>query len=442
MTDELRNKIAALPLTSGVYLMKDTAGKIIYIGKAVSLRKRVQSYFRGRSQNAKLRVPRSGVPPVARSGTGGGIKTDVLVSNITDIAFLPTHSEAEALILEAALIKEHLPKYNIDLKDGKSYPYIQITNEEFPRVSVVRLNKFDQKIKGYRYFGPYVDAALIREALALIRKIFPFCSCHPLPKKPCLYYNIGLCPAPCVGAISIEDYRRNIASIALVLAGEKDSLYRNLKNEMENLSRAEEFEKAAKVRDQMQAVGALYSSSPDINYFKEAEQLERAFGLPRRPERIECIDISHTFGEGSVGSLISFHNGKPDKSNYRRFRIRETSGIDDFKMIAEVVRRRYSRLKREGLPYPDLVVIDGGKGQLAAAFDELNSLEIAIPVVSLAKREEEVFIPGKRSAVQLSRDSLALKLLQRVRDEAHRFAVSYHRLLRGKKVFSTDNKDG
>jgi len=414
MDTALKNKIAALPLSSGVYIMKDAGGKIIYIGKAVSLRKRVQSYFRGRTQN---------------------IKTDALVANITDLDFLPTHSEAAALILEAALIKEHLPKYNIDLKDGKSYPYIQITNEKFPRVSVVRLGKFDQKIKGYRYFGPYVDATLIREALALIRKIFPFCSCHPLPKKPCLYHSIGLCPAPCVGAISVEDYRRNIASIALVLAGEKDSLYRNLKNEMERLSRAEEFEKAAKVRDQMQAIGALYSSSPDLNYFKEAEQLERALSLPRRPERIECIDISHTFGERSVGSLITFHNGKPDKANYRRFRIKETSGIDDFKMIAEVVRRRYSRLKREGLPYPDLVVIDGGKGQLAAACDELNSLEIAIPVVSLAKREEEVFIPGKRSAVLLSRDSLALKLLQRVRDEAHRFAVSYHRLLRGKKVF-------
>ena len=417
MNVALKDKIAALPLTSGVYLMKDAGGKIIYVGKAVSLRRRVQSYFRSRRQDAK---------------------TDVLVGNIADITIVPTHSEAEALILEAALIKEHLPKYNIDLKDGKSYPYIEITDEEFPLVSVVRLSKFDQKVKGYRYFGPYVDAALIREALALIRKIFPFCSCRPLPKKPCLYHSIGLCPAPCIGAVSVEDYHRNIDNIILVLAGEKDTLYRNLKEEMERLSRAEEFERAAKLRDQMQAVGALYSSSPDVNYFKEAEQLERAFCLPRRPERIECIDISHTFGERSVGSLVSFHNGKPDKANYRRFRIRETPGIDDPKMIAEVVRRRYSRLKREGLPYPDLVVIDGGKGQLSSACAELDRLKIAIPVVSLAKREEEVYIPGKRSAVALSRDSLALKLLQRVRDEAHRFAISYHRLLRGKKVFEKD----
>jgi excinuclease ABC subunit C len=414
MMNALKAKIALLPTSSGVYLMKDASGKIIYVGKAVNLRSRVRSYFRGRV---------------------GDPKTSALVGHIADLDFLVTHSEAEALILEASLIKEHLPKYNIDLKDGKTYPYIQITDDEFPRVSVVRLNKFDQKIKGHRYFGPYVDAALIREALTIIRKIFPFCSCHPLPKKPCLYHDMGLCPAPCIGAVTVPDYRRTIANITLILAGEKDELYRNLKKDMEELSRMREFEKAARVRDEMRAVGALYSSGPDVNYFKEAEQLERALHLPRRPERVECIDISHTFGEGSVGSLASFHNGKPDKSNYRRFRIRETAGIDDFRMIAEVVRRRYGRLKREGQPYPDLVVIDGGKGQLAAACEELSELEIDIPVISLAKREEEVFTPGKRSAIRLPRDSLALKLLQRVRDEAHRFAVSYHRLLRNKKVF-------
>jgi excinuclease ABC subunit C len=410
----LKQKIAALPTTSGVYLMKDAAGKIIYIGKAVNLHARVRSYFRGKAQDPK---------------------TSALVPNIADIEHLPTNSEAEALILEASLIKKHLPKYNVDLKDGKTYPYIEVTEEKFPRVSVVRLSRFDEKVPGRRYFGPYVDVALVREALALIRKIFPFCTCHPMPKKACLYHSIGLCPAPCLGAISREDYGRNIAHIVQVLSGEKDGLYRDLKEEMETLSREEQFESAARVRDQMRAVGALYSSSPDVNYFKEAEQLERALKLPRRPERIECIDISHTFGERSAGSLVSFHNGKPDKSNYRRFRIRETMGIDDFKMIAEVVRRRYGRLKREGRPYPDLVVIDGGKGQLASACDELKALGIDIPVVSLAKREEEVFTPAKRSAVRLSQDSLALKLLQRVRDEAHRFAVSYHRLLRGKHVF-------
>jgi excinuclease ABC subunit C len=414
MNDTLKNKISSLPLTSGVYLMKNAAGKVIYVGKAVNLRSRLQSYFRGRAAN---------------------VKTDLLVSNIVDIDTIGTQSEAEALILEAALVKQYDPRYNIELKDNKSYPYIQITDDEFPQISVMRLARPEQRKFGGRYFGPYTDVALVREALGLIRKIFPFCTCRPLPKKACLFHDIGLCPAPCVGKITKANYRRTIRHIAQVLNGRKDALYHDLHKEMEAAAAAKDFETAAKLRDQLRAIGALYSSSPDVNYFKEAEQLERALKLPRRPERIECIDISTTMGERSVGSLVSFLDGKPDKSNYRRFRIREVWGIDDFRMIAEVVRRRYGRLKREGAAYPDLIVIDGGKGQLAAAVKELKTLGVDIPVVSLAKREEEIFTPGRRAAVILSKDSLALKLLQRVRDEAHRFAVAYHRLLRGKKTF-------
>jgi len=426
MTEQLRNKIASLPLTSGVYLMKDAGGKIIYIGKAINLRRRVQSYFRGH-------VP---LIPEANSVRVPAItKTSLLVDNIADIEVVHAHSEAEALILEAALVKEHLPKYNIDLKDAKSYPYIEITGDKFPLVSVVRFVKDTQKKKDARYFGPYVDAKLIREALVLIRKIFPFRTCVPMPKKPCLYYGIGLCKAPCAGKISVEDHRRNIKSIVLILEGRKDDLYRQLKEGMERLSRAKDFEQAAQVRDQLRAIGALYSSSPDANYFKEVEQLQRALGLPRPPERMECIDISTTMGERAVGSLVSFLNGKPDKTQYRRFRIKEVEGMDDFKMVAEVVRRRYGRLKREGAAYPDLIVIDGGKGQLAAAQAELKKMDADIPLISLAKREEEVFLPGKRHAVLLSKDSLGLKLLQRVRDEAHRFAIAYHRKLRNKKFY-------
>lgn len=414
MDNTMKARIAALPVTSGVYLMKDAAGKVIYVGKAVNLRRRVESYFRpGRRDR----------------------KTDLLVENIADIEAVRTDSEAEALILEAALVKRYDPKYNIELKDAKSYPYIQITDDSFPVVSIMRLARSEQRAAGNLYFGPYTDVALVREALGIIRKIFPFRTCQPLPDKACLYHDIGLCPAPCAGKITREDYLRTVRHIAQVLAGERDELYRDLKAEMEAAAAARDFETAAKLRDQLRAIGALYSSSPDVNYFKEAEQLERALRLPRRPERIECIDISTTMGERSVGSLVSFHHGRPDKANYRRFRIREVSGMDDFRMVGEVVRRRYGRLKREGAPYPDLVVIDGGKGQLAAAAEELKKLEVDIPVVSLAKREEEVFVPGRRAAVALSRDSLALKLLQRVRDEAHRFAVSYHRLLRGKKTF-------
>ena len=471
MDIDFKNKISTLPLTSGVYLMKDKDGAIIYVGKAVSLRKRVQSYFRGQTHNAKLRGTRSGVPSVPRSGTGGGIKTGLLVAHIADIDFILTHSEAEALILEASLIKEHQPKYNIELKDGKSYPYIRITGchpesrcfsrdegsprlpagdsssrkdigtrndargDKFPLVSVVRIARLEDKDPSCRYFGPYVEAGLVREALTLIRKIFPFRTCAPFADKACLYHDLGLCDAPCEDKVSVEDYRRNIRNIALILDGSRDELYRQLKKDMEAFSKEKRFEEAARARDRLRAVSALYSSSGDVNCFKEAEQLERLLSLSRRPERIECIDISMIMGQHSVGSLVSFLNGKPDKSQYRRFRIKEVEGIDDFKMVAEVVRRRYGRLKREGAPFPDLIVIDGGKGQLASACAELKKLEVDIPVISLAKREEEVFAPGKRSPVVLSRDSLALKLLQRLRDEAHRFAVAYHRLLRGKKVF-------
>lgn len=201
------------------------------------------------------------------------------------------------------------------------------------------------------------------------------------------------------------------------------------------MAEAQKFEQAAKVKDQLRAIGALYSGTKDVNYYKEAEQLKRAFNLPRTPQRIETFDISNIMGQQAVGSMVSFLCGKPDKKNYRRFRIKDVSGIDDFKMIAEVVKRRYRRLRNEGAVFPDLIVIDGGKGQLSAALAELELLEVDIPIVSLAKREEEVFAPKKRAAIRLSLNSLGLKLLQRMRDEAHRFAISYHRTLRTKKSF-------
>jgi len=410
---DLKTRIKLLPLTSGVYLFKDLEGRIIYIGKAVSLRKRVESYFRRQTQS---------------------LKTDLLVEHIHQIDYLLTHSEAEALLLEASLIKEHQPKYNIELKDGKTYPYIQITQEEFPLVSVVRMNMRKNKNVKADYYGPYVNPTLIREALIIIRKIFHFRSCETLPNKPCLDYHLGICEAPCVQKITKQAYARNIKHVRSILEGKKDDLYSNLQQEMENLAQAKDFEAAAKVRDQIRAIGALYSGTKDINYFKEAEQLQRAFGLAHAPERIECFDISNTMGNQSVGAMVLFANGKPDKANYRKFKIKTVEGIDDFRSIAEIVGRRYARLKKEGLPYPDLIIIDGGKGQLAAAVKVLKELEIEIPLISLAKREEEVFLPGKRNPIVLSKESLGLKLLQRVRDEAHRFGLTYHRLLRAKNM--------
>jgi len=409
--------IQSLPITSGVYIMKDKDGGVVYVGKAISIRKRVQSYFRKDT---------------------GSLKTDLLVEVIAVIEHIDTASEAEALILEASLIKEHMPKYNILLKDGKTYPHIQVTKEKFPLISVVRMTSQKAQDVKADYYGPYTSPALIREALTIIRRIFHSRSCETMPDKPCLDYHIGLCDAPCIGHISEEEYRRNIRHVCLILQGKKQELLKSLHGDMEQFAQQKDFESAAKVRDQIRAIGALYSSNKDVNYFKEAEQLERALNLPKAPARIECFDISNIMGNQSVGSMVSFLNGKPDKNNYRRFKIRQVEGIDDFKMMAEVVRRRYTRLKKEGLIFPDLIIVDGGKGQLSATVDELKKLEIEIPIISLAKREEEVFMPNKRNSVILEKDSLGLRLLQRVRDEAHRFAVQYHRLLRGKKVFGIE----
>ena len=415
----IKTTVKGLPTTSGVYLYKDSAGAVIYVGKAVNIRKRVESYFRTNT---------------------GSFKTDMLVSNIVAIETIQTASEAEALILEASLIKQYQPKYNVELKDGKTYPYIQITKEEFPLVSVIRFNARRHKDIKAELYGPYVNPTLIREALQIIRKIFPFRTCEPFANKLCLYYDMGLCQGPCEKKISKEEYQRNIRSIRFILDGKKDDLYRNLHLEMEGLSRSHDFEGAARLRDQIRAIGALYSGTGDVNYFKEAEQLERALGLGKAPVRIECFDISNIMGNQSVGSMVSFLSGKPDKSNYRRFRIKTVSGIDDFQMIAEVVRRRYTRLQKEGASFPDLIVIDGGKGQLAAAMKELKKLKLSLGLISLAKREEEIFIPGKRNSLKLSHDSLGLKLLMRVRDEAHRFGLKYHTLLRAKKFLPGGTK--
>lgn len=417
----LQDQIKTLPLTSGVYLMKDESGRVIYIGKAVSLRKRVQSYFRKKSVGAE----------------GYALKLEKLVSKIYSIEHLCTNGEAEALILEASLVKQYAPKFNVDLRDDKSYPYIQITNEEFSRISIER-----PRIKNprYSYYGPYVSPVLIREALNIIRRIFHFRTCQPFPDKACLDYHMGLCDAPCIANISKADYARNIRNVRLILEGRKDELYQKLTEDMQALSKEKKYEEASALRDQLRALGALYSGTSDVNYFKEAEQLQRALNLPRTPERIETIDISNIMGEFSVGSMVSFLRGKPDKSNYRRFRIKTVEGIDDFSMIAEIVRRRYSRLQREGKNFPDLIVIDGGKGQLATAVGELKKLKLNLPVISLAKREEEIFVPAKRVSIRLAADSLGLKLLQRMRDEAHRFAVSYHRLLRKKNFVETNGR--
>jgi excinuclease ABC subunit C len=408
---DVKARAAALPIGSGVYLMKNAEGQVVYVGKAISLRRRVRSYFQKTSSKTK---------------------TDLLVREICDIDYRETASEAEALILESALIKEHGPKYNVSLRDDKSYPLIEITDEPYPRVSVCRPRA---RKPGARYFGPYVNAILIREALKVLRRIFYFRTDEKLDERIRLDYQIGLVEAPRIEDVDVDNYQKNIENLCLILEGKTDVLYRTLTDEMEALSRELRFEDAARVRDQLRAIGALYSGTKDVNYFKEAEQVQRALGLNRMPERIECFDISNLMGKQAVGSMVSFWQGRPDKKNYRRFRIRDIKGIDDFAMIAEIVRRRYRRLRDEKKPYPDLIVIDGGKGQLGAAVAQLVLLGVDIPLCSLAKREEEIFLPGKRMPVILKKESLGLQLLQRVRDEAHRFAVEYHKKLRSKEFF-------
>ncbi|MBF0384533.1 MAG: excinuclease ABC subunit UvrC [Candidatus Omnitrophica bacterium] len=407
----LKETILKIPLVCGVYLMKSKQRQVIYVGKAVNLRRRVQSYFKENHPDPK---------------------TGKLAADISYVDFIETSSEAEALILEASLIKKYAPKYNIDLRDDKSFPYIEITGDEFPRIFLSRPRK---KNKTSKYFGPYTEPRLAREALSLIRKIFHFRSCKALPGKVCLDHHLGLCDGPCEGKVSKEEYKMIVKKISLILEGKKDDLYRGLSKEMDKAAQNEDFELAAKARNQMLALGALYSGAKDMNYYKEAEQLKMVLGLKNSPLRIEAFDISNTMGAQSAGSMVSFFNGKPDKSNYRRFRIRETEGIDDYKMISEVVRRRYKRVKEEKGLLPDLIVIDGGKGQLSAAQKELAALELNVPMVSLAKQEEEIYLPNKSRPVKMPPDSLGLQLLQRVRDEAHRFALGYHRKLRSKNVF-------
>jgi len=410
--ERIAKRARSIPPASGVYLMKDDSGTVIYVGKAVDLKKRVASYFRRR-------------PTLS--------KTDFLVDKIADIDTVVTGSEAEALILEASLIKRYQPYYNISLRDDKTYPYIEITGDPFPRVAIVRPRALNP---ASTYYGPYTSVSLIREALEIIRRIFPFRTCDPFPDKECLFFHIGLCAAPCIGRQTRQDYGKTIRHIRIILDGKKDRLFKQLTAEMERCARRREFERAAKIRDQLRAIGALYSGTGDINYFKEAEQLQRALNLPVLPKRIETFDISNIMGQQSVGSMVSFFNGRPDKHQYRRFKIKTVEGSDDPRMMAEVIGRRYSRLKQEHRLMPDLIVIDGGKGQLSSAQTKIRELDLDIPMISLAKREEEVFVPGRRSAIVLPRNSLGLKLLQRCRDEAHRFAVSYHRMLRNKKTFN------
>lgn len=539
LPQELTEKLAVLPDKPGVYLMKDEHGRIIYVGKAVNLKNRVRSYFQsGKNHSAKVRA---------------------MVARIVDLEYIVTGSEMEALILECNLIKKHRPKYNISLRDDKSFPYVKVTlNEEFPRVHITRKVIKD----GARYFGPYTSAGAVHETLRLLKRLFPLRSCRQLDsRRPCLQHHIKRCLAPCAGMVEAADYREMIKSVMLFLEGRSDDVIKGLRRRMENAAENLEFELAAKLRDQLNAVEKVVekqnivtgSGDHDVigmarsamgtcvqvffvrsgkmvgrdhfllsgseneeddtvltafikQYYSDATFIPReillpaelneqellaawlttikggkvAVETPRRgtkrdlvimaadnaavvleeqsarlkdqddrtegavrelgeyldldvlPDRIECFDISHTQGAETVASMVVFEGGKPKKEDYRRYKLKTVEGKpDDFKSMQEVTLRRYQEAKE---PLPDLIIIDGGKGQLSAALEVIRGVGLhEIPVVGLAKEFEHIFREDISEPLILPRHSQALYLVQRIRDEAHRFAITYHRKLRSKR---------
>ena len=543
MTDLVAEKLKLLPDSPGVYIMKDARGKIIYVGKAIVLKNRVRQYF----QSSRNQAP----------------KVRAMVSHVADFETIMTANEVESLILEANLIKKHRPRYNIRLKDDKSYPYVKVTvQEEYPRVFITRRVLRD----GARYFGPYTNVTALRDSLKLLKRLFPLRTCRTMPDRPCLEYHIKRCLAPCVGKVTEEDYRAMIRAVLLFLEGRTDDVERELEHRMQLAAEAYHFETAARLRDQLAAVrkaaerqnivtgagdqdaigmarsaagvcvqiffirggkmigrehfllrGSEEESDADIlrafleQYYNQAtfvprevllpcaidatgqeiierwlaekkgggkvalltpqrgtkrdivvmatgnaekfladeetrrsladeqtlgavEELGRYLGLKKPPHRMECFDISHNQGQETVASMVVFEGGMPKKSDYRRFKIKSAEGKpDDFLSMREVTTRRYVGLPEEELP--DLIIIDGGKGQLSSALEIIRGAagHKDVPVVGLAKQFELVFTEGNSEPVELPRRSQSLYLIQRIRDEAHRFAITFHRKLRGKR---------
>ncbi len=405
-----KKKIKSLPDAPGVYMMRNGRKRIIYIGKAKSLRKRVSQYFRKKSVL--------------------DIKTAKMVGYIQNIDFITTATEDQALILEAMLIRKYRPYYNIELRDDKSFPFVMITKDRFPRVFIVRPK---EKIDAF-YFGPFTSANLLRNCLKQIRRIFSFCTCKN-PKKSCLYSKIGLCPGADIKGKKLVSYKRNIKNLRLFLEGKNDKLLAGLNQQMLVASRKKDYETAIRIRDQIRSFSNL-TQNKDITIL---EQLKKSLHLKKIPFRIEAFDISNTSGTFATGAMVSFLNGLYDKNNYRRFKIKSVSKIDDYAMLKEVLLRRYRRVIKQSLTLPDLIVVDGGKGQLACAKEVLEELKLDIDLISIAKKEEEIFTPIRNKAVVLPFDSSSLQFLRCVRDEVHRFAISYHKLLR-KKGFLSEKK--
>ncbi len=422
--------LLSLPTKPGVYIYKDAGNNVIYVGKAKDLKKRVSSYFSNKPLDAK---------------------TIKLVSEVNSLDFILTGSEIEAFLLESTLIKKHKPFYNIKLMDDKSYPYIAITKGTNPAVLLVR-NTSD---KNAYYFGPYTQAKAVKTVLKLIRKIFPYQSVKNHPKKKCLYFHLGLCPCIRNGPEGLEIYKKNLNRIRKFLKGEVNSVINDLMREQKKFVKKENFEQAAEVQHKMDFIKLItseqydpfrYLEQPDYYYQRitdEIKSLENILGgyfEKLNLKRIECYDISNFQGKEATGSMVVFINGDKSAKDYRRFKIRSKDSPDDFLMMKEMLTRRF---KNDSWQDPDLIVIDGGKGQVSTALTALVYCKKNIPLIGLAKREETIVMTQKQLGkklqfieIKLPKDTGGINLLRAIRDEAHRFAITYHRLLRKKRMLS------
>jgi excinuclease ABC subunit C len=432
----LAEKVRQFPTAPGVYLMKDAQGRVIYVGKAKNLRSRAGSYF--------------------QKTAAGDRRICDWIGEVAEVDFLAADSEVDALLMEARLIKDIQPRHNQELKDDKSFPYLQITTgEDFPRVNFTR----EPRDHGVKLYGPFPRAKSLRGAIQVLQRIFKFRTCsldieEDDPRwrwfRPCLLYSIDQCTAPCNLRVDRDTYRTDIRRLRLFLDGKKDVVLNEMDAEMREASKALQFEKAARLRDELKALRNLNlrgdlakHAQPEVFYVdprKGLKGLKKVLQLESTPRRIDGVDIAHLGGTETVGSLVTFIDGLPFKPGYRRYKIRSVAGIDDFASIREVVSRRIHGLRERDEPFPDIFLIDGGKGQLGAALDAFSALNVSPPtLISLAKREEEIFVPGQANPIVLGRRSFALRLLQYVRDEAHRFAQHYHHMLRTKRTLGDED---
>ncbi len=421
MQSKLQGKINELPLSPGVYLYKNAAGEIIYVGKAARLRNRVKQYF----QKSRVRDP----------------KTDVLVSEIADLDTIETESEADALFLEAELIKRYMPRYNIELRDDKSSLFIRIDiKSDQPTVSLIRRPLDDRA----NHFGPYQASLEVKKALRYLRRIFPYDEKPAKGSKVNLNFHLGLSPGLEENKQSLETYRSNLRKLELILTGQRTAVIKQLESEMKQAAKLGNYEQAAKLRDQVRALKHLrqqvvFGDREFMDMSKDTALvgLQDLLGLDAIPRRIEGYDISHLQGTDNVASMVVFTSGIPDKSQYRKFKLR-TPGNDDFKHMHETIFRRFNG-QGKSWPKPDLLLIDGGKGQLGSALKALEETGLDIPAIGLAKRREQIVIKNGDdfSLIELGLNSDIVKLLQRIRDESHRFAVTYQSSLRGKRQIAS-----